>query len=312
MKTSCKLSLQPWFCSNSMPETLSTCPLCKDSRSQIFDQREFRGYQVINRLCSNCGLVYQSPRMTSPELDLFYQSEYRQLYQGSESPSNKDLMVQEARAANEVSFLQDSRVEKIERCLDIGCSSGLFLEKIRDVYRCQVIGVEPGATYRSYAHQRGLEVYESLDTVKVAGHSEFDLVSMIHVLEHIPSPVSYLKELRKNFLSPGGKILVEVPNLYAHDCFEVAHLTSFSHHSLVQVMKMAGFIPISFLHHGQPRSKLIPLYISVLVEPDNKMHDQSFVEGERWIRWKRRTGLAQRKVVERLFPRQAWLPEYRG
>ncbi len=50
------------------------------------------------------------------------------------------------------------------------------------------------------------------------------LISMFHVLEHLPDPVGYLSALRQKFLEPDGWLLIEVPNLYAHDCFEVAHL----------------------------------------------------------------------------------------
>jgi SAM-dependent methyltransferase len=286
--------------------------LCDDEHNTLFDQREFRGYQVVNRMCTNCGLVFQSPRMTAPELEIFYQGEYRRVYQGSEEPGDKDLAVQKARAETEARYLRDSGIEKVKRYLDIGCSSGLLLEKIRDVYQCQVVGIEPGAAYRTYADKRGLEVYENLEAVKAAGLPAFDLISMIHVLEHIPDPVNYLGQLRNDFLTSDGKILIEVPNLYAHDCFEIAHLTSFSQNSLVQVVKMAGFKTIFLILHGQPRSTLIPLYLSILAEPTEKMSDQDWLEEERWIRLKRRTGLAHRKLVERLFPRKAWLPEYRS
>lgn len=288
------------------------CPLCRDGRSTLFDQREFRGHQVVNRLCRKCGLVYQSPRMTSAELNLFYQDEYRRLYQGNEEPSDRDLAVQKARAVNLVDFLRDNGVNEVERYLDIGCSSGLLLKEIREAYQCQVLGVEPGAAYRNYAQDRGLEVYESLEALKTAGYQDFDLISMIHVLEHLPDPVRYLNELREDLLSPGGRILVEVPNLYAHDCFEVAHLVSFSPHSLSQVLRQAGFKTITWLAHGTPRSMIIPLYISLLAKPGISIPSEDSVAGEKWIRLKRRTGMAQRKVMGKLFPRQAWLPEYRS
>ena len=78
----------------NMPENITHCPLCKHENSQLFDQRQFRGQPVQNRLCANCGLVFQSPRMTAAELDEFYAHEYRQVYQGEEGPTEKDLFVQ--------------------------------------------------------------------------------------------------------------------------------------------------------------------------------------------------------------------------
>ena len=72
---------------------VASCPLCGTAYSQTFDQREFRGYPVSNRICSTCGLVFQSPRMSDEELSQFYAEEYRKLYQGNAGPDPKDLAV---------------------------------------------------------------------------------------------------------------------------------------------------------------------------------------------------------------------------
>jgi trans-aconitate methyltransferase len=250
--------------------------------------------------------------MTEDELKVFYLSEYRQIYQGNVEPDQKDIVVQKARAQAITNFLQDCGVEQVKHFVDIGSSTGLLLEKIKNKYKCEVIGIEPGNAYREFAQSRGLEVFESLEAMIAMGRRKFDLITMIHVLEHIPDPVEYLRQLRLNILTEPGKVLVEVPNIYAHDSFEVAHLTSFSRHSLVEVLKEAGFETIFLEPHGRPRSNMIPLYISLLATPEVTEQEKSQVEKERWIRLKRRAGLAHRKVIEKLFPRQAWLPEYRS
>ena len=295
-----------------MPESITNFPLCNERKSSLFDRRDFRDHQVVNRLCRNCGLVYQSPRMTESELEIFYQSEYRRVYQGSQDPSNKDLSVQKARAGALLDILREVGVDKIDRFADIGSSSGLFLEEIKEEFKCQVIGIEPGEAYRVYAENRGMKVYESLESVEAAGEPALDLISMIHVLEHIPDPVNFLKRLRENFLTPNGRILIEVPNLYAHDCFEIAHLTSFSRHTLHEVMKKAGYSTLFLQTYGQPRSNIIPLYIILIAAPLAQESDHIKVEIERWIRLKRRAGMAHRRIIQRLFPNQAWRPEYRG
>jgi SAM-dependent methyltransferase len=250
--------------------------------------------------------------MTESELENFYRSEYRQVYQGSEDPVKKDLTVQKARAEILANVLKSGGVEKIRRFADIGSSSGLLLEKIRHDYQCQVIGIEPGEAYRDYSDNKGLKIYESLKSVRRAGEAAFDLISMIHVLEHISDPAEYLKQLRKTLLSSDGKILIEVPNLYAHDCFEIAHLTSFSRHTLHEVMKKAGYSTLFLQIHGQPRSNIIPLYITLIAAPLAQESDDFKVNIERWIRLKRRAGMMHRRIIQRLFPNQAWLPEYRS
>ncbi len=287
-----------------MPEIVKYCPLCGSQSSRPFDRRKFRGHEVINRICDGCGLVYQSPRMTAAELDDFYAREYRQVYQGDSGPTPKDLLIQSERAASLLEFTADS-VDGVNRCLDIGCSAGVLLTRFRDRYHCDVAGVPPGAAYRAFAQSRGLTVYPDLADLEPAGEAHFDLVSMAHVLEHIPAPVEYLSDLRVNILNPDGWLLIEVPNLYCHDSFEIAHTVSFSGHTLRQTLHKAGFEIMALKKHGQPRSELLPLYLTVLAKPGKSTGG---LMPESNVALKRRIGMFRRRVVQKLFPRRAWVP----
>ncbi|MGW8249498.1 MAG: class I SAM-dependent methyltransferase [Anaerolineales bacterium] len=283
------------------------CPLCGSAQSSPFDRRSFRGLPVTNLLCKSCGLVYQSPRMSDEELSAFYEQEYRPLYQGSSGPVSKDLAVQKQRAEWLYGFAQ-GKLSHIERHLDVGCSAGLLLQRFNLGYSCQSVGIEPGSSYRSYAQQQGLAVYPTLDKLAASNPHKFDLVSMAHVLEHIPNPVEYLADLKETLLSPEGWLLVEVPNLYAHDCFEVAHLVSYSPHTLTQVLKKSGFEVTYLQPHGEPRSRIIPLYLTALAQPVQAASEVFQPAVEKAVRRKRKWGLLQRRLLARLFPRQAWLP----
>lgn len=290
-----------------MPIDVKHCPLCGASKSQLLDQREFRREEIRNRVCSGCGLVFQSPRMTADELDQFYARVYRQVYQGEAGPTKKDLFVQGERADSLLAFLGRQNV-KPTRYLDIGCSSGILLQRFRDHFDCDIVGVEPGDAYRAYAQGQGLDVYPELESLQAAGEERFDLVSMAHVLEHIPDPVDYLADLRERHLIPSGLILLEVPNLYAHDSFEIAHMTSFSAHTLRQVIRQAGLELVALKRHGQPRSEILPLYLTVLARPSALLDEEEAVVPERNVALKRRLGMLWRRVIQRLFPHRAWIP----
>jgi SAM-dependent methyltransferase len=295
-----------------VPEPVNNCPLCGHGQSSLFDQRKFRGFEVVNVLCKNCGLVYQTPRMTSAELENFYQEKYREIYQGSEGPNKQDLMIQKARAKYLVNLIEQMGIEDIGRYVDIGSSAGLLMEEVHNAYHCFVVGIEPGAAYREYAQERGLTIYTDLNQLLVNEQRKFDLVSMIHVLEHVSQPVDYLGQLRDDLLNKKAKLLIEVPNLYAHDCFEVAHLSSFSQDTLTHVLNQAGFRILYIERHGYPRSRLIPLYITALAEPVEAKNISEEVDGERLVGLKRRTGFLHRRIIERLLPDQAWIPQYRS
>ncbi len=287
-----------------MPESVEICPLCGSQDSHHFDQRTFRGLPVTNRICNHCGLVYQSPRMTESELSIFYKVEYRRLYHGAETPDAKDLAVQAGRADALVAFC-DGQLPAIKRHLDIGCSAGLLLLRFKEAYGCRVTGVEPGDIYREYARSQRLRVFASVDDLRAKDKKRFDLISLAHVLEHLPDPVGYLEELRAGLLTKAGWLLVEVPNLYAHDSFEVAHLVSYSEHTLRQVLGKAGFDVVALATHGLPRSRLLPLYSTALARPLES--PASFqVQSEQGVRFKRWWGMARRRLLERVVPWLAW------
>jgi 2-polyprenyl-3-methyl-5-hydroxy-6-metoxy-1,4-benzoquinol methylase len=296
-----------------MPENITNCPLCEHEKSQLFDQRQFREQVVENRLCANCGLVFQSPRMTAAELDTFYAREYRQVYQGAEGPTQKDLVVQNGRADWLLAFLVAQKIAP-RRYLDIGASSGILLGRFAEAFNCVAAGIEPGEAYRAYAHKNGLTVFADLSDMRDADEKPFDLISMAHVLEHIPDPVAYLAKLRRDVLIPSGVILIEVPNLYAHESFEIAHMTSFSAHTLRQILTQAGYEVIALKKHGQPRSRLLPLYLTVVASPlasgehpSGMLSRGPGVRGERNVGFKRRVGMLWRRVLTKLLPKQTWI-----
>jgi SAM-dependent methyltransferase len=270
-----------------MPQTIESCPLCGSKENSLFNRSTFLDRQITNRICDRCGLVFQSPRMTDEETDEFYKGEYRRMYhQGQERPSEKVLEVQRKRAAT-MQKIVAMKVEKVSRHLEIGCSAGYLLLALQEQYGCTSIGIEPGNAYRDHAVQQGFKVYPSLAELQENREERFDLISMSHVLEHLTDPVGYLSELRRSWLTPDGWLFLEVPNLYGHFSYEVAHLFSFTSHSLEQVIRKAGFRVVQLVKHGQPRSRTIPLYLNVLARPDSPGSQTFVVNPERNVRFKR-------------------------
>ncbi|MEZ0395247.1 MAG: class I SAM-dependent methyltransferase [Anaerolineales bacterium] len=288
-----------------MPEEVRLCPLCGYDRSTLFDRREHLGRLVCNRLCSRCGLIFQSPRMTAAEAEAHYAAEYRRTIQGREGPTAKDLDFQRQRAARLVDFLR-RKVRRLERCLDIGCSSGLLLQRLRETYAAQATGVEPGEAYRAYARECGLEVHASLDEVEADGR-RFDLISLIHVLEHLPDPVAYLTRLRERLLAADGWLLVEVPNVYIHTSFEYEHLYSFSRRTLTETLRKAGFRLAAVRLQGRPISQCFPFYITVLARPLAGPPRPFRLRPERGAARKRLLGTIFQIFVTQRFPKRWWL-----
>jgi SAM-dependent methyltransferase len=70
----------------------------------------------------------------------------------------------------------------------------------------------------------------------------FDLITMIHSLEHVPAPHTVLRSLREK-LTPDGRLFVQVPDA-AQNPFDLVvadHLCHFTADSLAQLVTQAGF-----------------------------------------------------------------------
>ncbi len=284
------------------------CPLCGSENHQLFQELDSFGLTVRYYLCQKCGLVFQNPAESQAGDPAFYANVYRQVYQHSEQPTPKDLRQQRLRAEHASQFIKENGISKLGRALDIGASAGLFLESLRKDLGAQVYGVELGQAYREVAAAKGISMFESLEALEASQPEKFELVSLMHVLEHLNNPVEKLVEIREQLLEGDGFLLVEVPNLYAHDSFEIAHLTCFSPHTLKACLAKAGYQIVRFHAHGLPRSQTLKLFLTVLAKPTRELPSNSHVKPEHFVHIKRQIGMLWRKILSKILPKISWLP----
>jgi 2-polyprenyl-3-methyl-5-hydroxy-6-metoxy-1,4-benzoquinol methylase len=291
----------------TLQQTVTACPLCGSERNTIFDQRVSHGYAITNRLCQSCGLVFLSPRMSEGQLSQFYAENYRSLYHIAKEPTPTDLEVQTIRANHLLDILRRQGLAHLKSHLDIGCSTGTLLNTFKSHFNNNTIGIELDEAHRAYAQDHGINAYPTLSDLPGEYEKQFDLVSLIHVLEHLPDPLGTLVDLRSRWMAWDGWLILEVPNLYCHDSFEVAHLTSFSPATLSIMAERAGFKVVKLIKHGQPRSDVLPIYMTLLARPNpNPQAYPQPARREMGIRFKREAGLAYRRVITRLLPGRAW------
>jgi len=284
-----------------------TCPLCHNLQSELFDTLKVDERAIEYRLCSRCGMVYQGVEWKKDQLTDFYANDYRKLVEGEDLVSEKNRAIEETRARLLVKWLKAQGVNSPKRHMDIGASTGALINRVKREFGADVQGIELSNSHRAFAESRGLPMLPSLEVLEAQGAGRFDLISLIHVLEHLPEPVQALAELREKWLAPGGAFLVEVPNLYIHNSYEIAHLHAFSQHTLLETLRLAGYRVDALRVHGQPRSNVLGLYITLLARPAAAPQDQT-VRPESNVRLKRRLGMARRRLIERMLPGQAWLP----
>jgi len=287
-------------------EHVERCPLCAGPHRTLFEGIHDARGPVTYYLCRGCGLVYQSPRMDAGELESFYGQEYRPFVQATDEPTTKDLQVQAARARAALEMVRPASLQ-VTRHLDVGSSSGAVLLRFREAYGCAGVGIEPGETYRRFSQSQGLTVYPSLDSLSRAGEGRFDLVSLLHVLEHMPDPIATLRQLRDAWMAPGAILLVEVPNLIEHEALERAHLFGFTAATLGETVRQAGFRVSWRRTHGGFRSPVLKLYASLLARAESGQARPVQVRSTPFgIKLRRRIGRAKRRFFTRHFPDWTW------
>lgn len=140
--------------------------------------------------------------------------------------------------------------------LDIGAGTGEFLAvAAKDGWK--TVGVEPSDKARAIAKSKCVAFIE--DTTELESHS-FDVISMWHVLEHVPDLEHQIAEL-KRLIKANGTIIIAVPNFNSYDAnyygnfwaaFDVPiHLWHFSKTAIqklfaVQNLELVKVLPMKF------------------------------------------------------------------
>jgi SAM-dependent methyltransferase len=98
------------------------------------------------------------------------------------------------------------------RVLDVGCGTGRFLTAAR-LAGHSVVGTELSPTAAQIARERALDDIRvgPFDAAQFRPEESFDLISMSHVLEHLPDPIGAVR-LTSELMSAGGVLQIVVPN----------------------------------------------------------------------------------------------------
>ncbi len=112
---------------------------------------------------------------------------------------------------NKLNLINSQQSQK-GRILDIGAGTGDFLMVAKND-GWQTVGIEPSDRAKSIAKNKGISFVESTTVLE---NQSFDVISMWHVLEHVPDLDFQIKEL-KRLLKPNGTLIVAVPNFKSFD-----------------------------------------------------------------------------------------------
>lgn len=178
-------------------EVVQACDVCEGRDFATIDA----GANIVQ--CQGCGFRFVNPRPSQKQIAASYSESH--FYDGwlandaGRVPMwRKRLALLERRAGG-------------RRLLDVGAGIGTFLWLAR-AHGWDVAGTEVSTSARQLARQRyeiDLQYGPAKDLALPA--SAYDVVTLWHVLEHVPSPSSLLKVCH-DALVPGGFLVLAVPN----------------------------------------------------------------------------------------------------
>lgn len=199
--------------------------------------------------CKQCGLVYLNPRPAPESISEIYPDEYDQYTPTSPAASQWRRLISDygviKRAHAILNYKQTGRL------LDVGCATGVFLDRMRQSPGWDIYGVEVSATASEYA-RRVFKLNVMTGSLEDASFPPryFDVITMWNVLEHLPDPVKSLMRINK-LLKPDGLLVFNTPNLDCLDAhffgpnwigFEIPrHFYIYSQATLMQTLLKAGF-----------------------------------------------------------------------
>jgi 2-polyprenyl-3-methyl-5-hydroxy-6-metoxy-1,4-benzoquinol methylase len=206
------------YCSHLQLETIDQCPVCGNThfspflacKDYLISKQDFTIQQ-----CTNCGFRLTNPRPTADRIGEYYKSEDYV----SHNDSGGGLINTAYRAVRTYTLQSKlSHINKLNKgagkILDVGCGTGAFLETCRKG-GWSVMGMEPDPDARAISVQKlNVAIRSSLDELKGAG--PFDIISLWHVLEHIPDLNQVIPQLR-DLLAKEGTLLIAVPNSDSYD-----------------------------------------------------------------------------------------------
>lgn len=157
-------------------------------------------------------LLKTTPTPTLDKLPTYYESEdYISHTDGARTFFEKLYQIVKRNAIRKKVALL-SKFNQKGKVLDIGAGTGDFLVAAKNE-GWNITGIEPSTKAKEIAISKGVSFSDSLENLE--DHT-FDVITMWHVLEHVPDLDFQMQQL-KRLLKPNGTIIIAVPNFKSYD-----------------------------------------------------------------------------------------------
>ena len=218
----------------------------------------FEEFQLL--INNEFGYLETSPQPSSEKLPKYYKSEDYI----SHTDTKRNLFEKVYHLIRQISLKRKIKLINLfssedKKLLDVGCGTGDFLQ-IAQQNNWKVSGIEPNEDARQIANSKTNKSVYNIEQLLEFPKQSFDVISLWHVLEHLPNLEEQISVL-KSLLKENGRLIIAVPNYKSYDAmyyknfwaaFDVPrHLWHFSQESISKLfskenMKVVETHPMKF------------------------------------------------------------------
>jgi len=288
------------------------CNLCGSSAATVvFEAGVAQAARIVK--CDQCGLMFSSPRAKPPDQDQIKEWDAgftkERAKTGLDRFDKEELQVRDY--ADTRAWLRNAYPNR-GRLLEIGCGMGFLLAKFRED-GWQVEGIEPNRGYCEIIEEvHGIKASPTILDEAGEPANSFDVIVMLHVIEHVPDPLGSLREIHR-VLKPGGTLILETPRydslmfkLMRHRERSVScdgHILFFTSPSLEDAYLRAGFRKVKLSYVGRTLTLDRLVYNLGVMSKSRSLEEKAIALARRLNLQKRKLKLnardMQRIVVER-------------
>ena len=238
-------------------ESVKQCPICGSREFTLMKEMKYpEGLLEISR-CNTCSVSFSSTRFSDEYLNSRY---YSRNYE-EEIVGHKNYEEISKRFFQGI-VNKTKKLKKSGKWLDIGCGRGYLLDiASRNNFDCYGIDIK-----NDFVKNKGIKFFNKTLFETNFNNDEFDVISMINILDHLGSPRRYLREVY-DLLNSDGILYIHVPNEHYFDnkivnkflrcktgyCPNV-HLVNYSEKNIGSILRRFNFPKIEFV---SPKYKII-------------------------------------------------------
>ncbi|MBV9576453.1 MAG: class I SAM-dependent methyltransferase [Gammaproteobacteria bacterium] len=253
----------------------AVCHVCHTQQLTLFPN-----YYSLPRVASDCAPWRSGGRLAQCQNCLCVQNLIDQSWHAETSEIYSHYKLYQQSAGSEQSVLSDNKqllprsakifqnalpyfdLKKSGRLLDIGCANGELLRCFSNIApHWKMVGFEIDNKCREEVEKiSGVEAFASGSLDKL--DKPFDLITLIHVLEHLPDPKQWLRNLHR-LLNPQGLVLIQVPDpkQNPYNLLIADHCSHFLMSDLFSIARDAGYEVVAY------SNKWVMREFSILIKP---------------------------------------------